>query len=145
MQQIASIQERHGDNPHFEKAKEVARYYLEMIATFDLGDRDERLAYEYRSFVYDTSRDVIATLQPRKIAGLWFYYHGEKVTPHNLYFGTDTRLMHEHGEMCGRCFTHYDNALRPVYLPNGKRFTWYPLANVSCRYKDGVIRDYYRE
>lgn len=146
MRQIARIKERHNDNPHYQRAKEIAMYYLDMIARYDLGDRDEKLGYEYRSFVYDTPREVIATLKPRKLVGLWFDYNGEKVTPCNLYFGIDTRLLWDNGgQTCGKCFTHYDNALHPVYLPNGERFVWYPLANVNCRYKNGTLYDFYRQ
>lgn len=145
MRQLDNIREQYSDSEHYSRALDIAVYYMTRLDGWT-EDMDEKLGYEYRSFVPDTNRAIIKSLEPRKIAGLWFDYNGEKLTPHNLYFGCDTRLIRSDVDgKCGKCFTHYDNALRPVYLPNGERFVWYPLANVNCRYKNGMLYDYYRQ
>lgn len=156
VRQFAYIVDTYGtENEHYPRAKAISKHYLDMIgkhfarlgdATNRLNYREEKLPHEYRSFMPDTSLEKIADLKPRKVKGLFFFdREGNKLTPINFYFGCDTRLWREDGETCGRCFTHYDNALLPVYLPDGARFIWQPLANVSCRYKDGTIYDYHRQ
>lgn len=146
MQQLDRIHENHSTSEHYERATKIAHHYLSQLSHFCDDDNDEKLGYEYRSFMPDTSLAVIATLKPRKLDGLWFEYNGEKLTPSNLYFGCDTRLIRSDVDgKCGKCFTLYDNALRPVYLSNGERFVWYPLANVNCRYKNGRLYGFYRQ
>lgn len=145
MRQLDNIREQYNGSEHYSRALDIAVYYMARLDGY-AEDMEEKLGYEYRSFVPDTDRAIIKSLEPRKIDGLWFDYNGKKLTPHNLYFGCDTRLIHFNGgETCGKCFTHYDNALRPVYLANGERFIWYPLANVNCYYKNGMLYDFHRQ
>lgn len=145
MQQLEAIRAKYTtENGHYKRAEQIATYYTKQIGQ-RMEHPDERLGYEYRTFVPDTSLNVIKSLAPRRLEGLWFDYNGEKLTPRNLYFGCDTRLFRSDGQVCGKCFTHYDNALRPVCLPNGKRFIWYPLANINAYYENGIIHGYHRQ
>lgn len=144
MRQLDNIREQYNGSEHYSRALDIAVYYMARLDGY-AEDAEEKLGYEYRSFVPDTDRSIIKSLAPRKVDGLWFDYNGEKLTPINLYFGCDTRLFRSDGMPCGRCYTHYDNALHPVCLPNGDWFIWYPLANVNAHYKDGQIYDYYRQ
>lgn len=96
--------------------------------------------------VQDLTYEQIAALQPIVAPGLWFWYNGEKRTPLGLYFSSDLREWWndpEHYE--GRLYTAFDNALRPVFNPDGTQFERRGLACVSARYKNGEICDFYKE
>lgn len=94
----------------------------------------------------DLTHEQIAALQPIAAPGLWFWYNGEKRTPLGLYFSSDLRdWWNDPREYGGQLYTHFDNALRPVFNPDGTRFERRGLACVCARYRDGVICDFYKE
>lgn len=96
--------------------------------------------------VQDSTREQIAALRPIAAPGLWFWYNGEKRTPLGLYFSSDLReWWNDPREYDGRLFTHFDNALRPVFNPDGTQFERRGVANVCARYRDGKICDFYKE
>ena len=67
--------------------------------------------------------------------GLYFVYNGEKRTPSNLYFSADLRdWWNDPRHYGGRCFTHYDNALRPVYAMDGKQYEERDIRCISADY-----------
>ena len=108
----------------------------------------DRIVKEYREMetVADLTADEIANLKPIEAPGLFFWYHGEKHTPANLYFSSDLRKWHSNPEEYeGRLYTHFDNALRYVYNPDGSQFERRGMACVCARYKDGVITDFHHE
>lgn len=96
--------------------------------------------------VPDLTPAQISALKPIQAPGLYFNYKGEKRVPCGLYFSSDARLWHNDPEDYeGRLYTHFDNALRPVYGPDGRQFERRGLACVCARYKDGIITDFYHE
>lgn len=96
--------------------------------------------------IEDLTRDQIAQLEPIEAPGLWFDYNGERRTPYGLYFSSDLRAWWNNPEEYeGRLYTHFDNALRPVYGPDGEQFERRGIACVCARYKDGRICDFYKE
>lgn len=93
----------------------------------------------------DLTREEIAKLRPMKAPGLYFLYNGEKRTPYGLYFSSDLReYWNNPEEYAGRLYTHFDNALRPVFNEDGEQYEWPGLACVNAHYKDGMICDYYK-
>lgn len=96
--------------------------------------------------VQDLTHEQIATLKPIKAPGLWFNYNGERRTPNGLYFSSDLREWWDNPEEYdGQLYTYFDNALRPVFNPDGTRFVRRGIASVCARYKNGVICDFYKE
>lgn len=94
----------------------------------------------------DLTFQEIADLRPIKVEGLYFDYHGEKRTPLGLYFSSDLRdWWNNPEEYDGRLYTYFDNALRPVYMPDGKQFEKRGLACVCAVYRNGFITDFYKE
>lgn len=94
----------------------------------------------------DLNYDEIALLEPIKAPGLYFMYNGERRTPSGLYFSSDMRdWWNDPEEYEGRLYTHFDNALRPVFTPDGKQFERRGIACVCASYKNGVIMDFYKE
>ena len=133
-------------------AIKIADFYsFNIVRQFELENEFKTFAHikrshAVRSYMQDTSLDIIRNLKPWKKHGLYAYDdHGNKITPYSLYFGIDTRLFRKDGVACGRCYFHYLNALRPVFLPDGTHYREPQLSNVSCSYKNGVICDFYRE
>lgn len=133
---------------HIELCKKYGNYSFSKNASKEHDPHRIKFAHVIRSYVEDTSREEIAKIEPYYCVGLYFIDDdGNKVTPHSLYFGCDSRLFHEPTDAYtnGKCYCHYDNALHPVMLPNGKRYIRRDWANVTCRYKDGRLYDFYRE
>ena len=133
---------------HIELCKKYGNYSFSKNASKEHDPHRIKFAHAVRSYMEDTSREEIAKIQPYKVEGLYFIDdEGNKVTPHSLYFGCDCRFVHEPTDAYanGKCFCHYDNALHPVMLPNGKRYIRRDWANVSCRYKNGLLYDFYRQ
>jgi hypothetical protein len=97
----------------------------------------------------DTTREQIAHLLPIHVhGGLWFEYNGERRTPHNLYFSSDLREWWDNPEEYGgRLYTHFDNALRPVYAMDGKQYEERDIRCVSARYDADkhLIYGYYKQ
>jgi hypothetical protein len=118
-----------------------------MLYPNDKSDKhyNEKFSHAVRSYMPDTSIDAIHSLEPWEKKGLYVEINGEKITPKYLWFGIDTRLFREDGIACGHCYYHYNNALHPVYLPDGTRYREPQLSNVSADYKDGIVCDFYRE
>lgn len=156
------------ETPWLRVAVKIGNHYMDEIARhIDLCETEEQLrrwsdpaqkekdperirfAYVIRSFMRDTSREEIARISPFMVEGLYFIDDdGNKITPHSLYFGCDARFWRddpEHAQPNGYCYCHYLNALRPVMLPNGKRYIRREWANVNCRYANGLLYDFYRE
>lgn len=93
----------------------------------------------------DLTHEEIERLEPIEAPGLWFDYNGEKRTPLGLYFSSDLRECHnDPEEYAGRLYTHFDNALRPVFGPDGKQYERHGLACVCARYRDGIICEFYK-
>ncbi len=106
-----------------------------------------RLVQEWREM--ETARDLtagqISELEPIEAPGLYFFWNGQKLTPNGLYFSSDLRRWHHRpDEYAGRLYTHFDNALRPVYGQDGEQFERRGLACVCARYRDGKITDFYK-
>lgn len=94
----------------------------------------------------DLTHEQIAELKPIEAPGLYFMYGGEKRTPRRVYFSSDLRdWWNDPREYEGRLFTHFDNALRPVFNPDGTQFERRGLGCVCASYKDGRICDFYKE
>lgn len=94
----------------------------------------------------DSTREEIAKMEPVRIDGLYFNYHGEKMTPSYLWFGIDLHTWLDRKDCNGgECYIHYDNALHPVHLPDGKQLVMPDKRNVSADYKNGVICNFHRE
>lgn len=154
-------------NPWLRIANKISDHYLNMIARhvdmFKPGEEFTfctqymkgtescriKFAHVVRSYMPDTSREEIAKISPFTVEGLYVVLdNGERMTPYSLYFGCDARFWRddpEHAQPNGYCYFHYLNALRPVMLPNGKRFIRREWANVSCRYANGLLYDFHRE
>ena len=152
--QLARMQKIHypGANRWMEKARQIAEFYTDNITRqFELENEFTEYAhikrsYAVRSFMYDTPREVIRSLKPFKKNGLYIVEDdGSKTTPSSIYFGIDTRLFRKDGVACGGAYFHYKCALYPVFLPDGTRYREPRFANVSCRYKNGELYDFYRE
>ena len=108
----------------------------------------KRIVAEYRNMkkMPDLTEEEITALKPVEAPGLYFWYNGEKRTPLGVYFSSDLRKWHSNPEEYeGRLYTHFDNALRCVYGPDGKQFERRGVACVCAKYKDGVITDFYHE
>lgn len=97
----------------------------------------------------DTTSQECASLQPIHIdGGLYFIYNGEKRAPRSVYFSSDLREWWDNPEEYGgRCYTHFDNALRPVYTVDGKQYEEKNLRAVCARYnpETNTINDFYKE
>lgn len=96
----------------------------------------------------DTTHEECANLLPIKVhGGLYFMYNGEKREPTNLYFSSDLREWWDNPEEYGgRLYTHFDNALRPVYNMTGKQHEEREIRSVSARYdaEKHLIYDYHK-
>lgn len=156
MDQLTRMQLVYGGNHHMKTAYKIAEYYcnniteqfrLEGVDVIKTNICHEKRSHAVRSYMPDSSREFIASLQPKKIEGLYaFDDNGNKIVPTRIYFGIDTRLFRpEDGVACGRAYYFYGCALRPVFLPNGKRFRMKNWSNICCRYKNGILSDFYRE
>ena len=134
---------------HIELCKQYGNYSFSKNASKEKDPDCIKFAYVIRSYMQDTSREEIARIAPFMVEGLYFIDDdGNKITPHSLYFGCDARFWRddpEHAQPNGYCYCHYLNALRPVMLPNGKRFIKREWANVNCRYANGLLYGFYRE
>lgn len=134
---------------HIELCKKYGNYSFSSNASKESNPHSIKFAWVVRSFMEDTSREEIARISPFMVEGLYVELdNGERMTPYNLYFGCDARFWRddpEHAQPNGYCYFHYLNALHPVMLPNGKRFIKREWANVSCRYANGLLYDFYRE
>ena len=107
---------------------------------------NEKFSYSVRTYMPDTSLEVIHSLKPWKKEGLYCVMDdGEIVVPTRIYFGIDTRLFRKDGNPCGRAYYHYCCALHPVLLPDGTQYREPNLSNVCCSYKDGLLYNFYRE
>jgi len=86
--------------------------------------------------------ELARSLEPQMVGDLYFTdRQGEQQTPYGLYFA-----MGANGCEPGECFTHYDNALLPVYLSrNGQRLVVPEWAELCARFKGGFVRDFYVE
>lgn len=95
--------------------------------------------------IADLTHEAIARLKPIKAKGLYFLYEGKKMTPRSIYFSSDLRAWWNNPqEYAGRAYVHFDNALRPVCMPDGRQFEVSGLACVAASYRDGVISDFYK-
>lgn len=80
---------------------------------------------------------------PHEMVGdLYFIYNGEQLTPYNLYFLAGFRSETE----AGLATTHYDNALRPVYLSrNGAQLSRPEYAGLSAHFRSGFVTDLHED
>ena len=140
-----------GASRWMKKAYPIAEFYLNNISQqFELERGHEtwehiKRSYAVRSYMPDSSREFIQSLQPWEKKSLYVEINGKKVTPTSLYFGIDTRLFRPDGSRCGGAYYHYGCALHPVFLPNGKRYREPQLSNVCADYKNGIVCNFYRE
>lgn len=76
---------------------------------------------------------------PNEMVGdLYFLYNGQELTPHNLYFLAGFRDPSE----TGLATTHFDNALRPVYLCRNRAQLSRPdYAGLTAYFRSGFITD----
>ena len=98
----------------------------------------------------DTTHEQCANIIPIKIhGGLYFEYNGERRTPNSLYFSSDLREWWDNPEEYGgRCYTHFDNALRPVFCTmNGEQYEEREIRSVCARYdsEKHLIYDFHKE
>ena len=85
--------------------------------------------------------ELAASLGPQVVGDLYFTHNGEQMTPPRLYFAMGTNDCEP-----GECFTHYDNALIPVFLcRNGERLVKPEWAELCATFKGGLIKDFYYE
>jgi len=150
--QLGRLTRYYKNNHLLPLAEKIANHYKEQIkrtikVNGDYADNEERYSYAVRSHEPDTPFQTIKELKEMKVEGLYIVNsNGMKMTPSNLYFGCDTRLWSpSDGKKCGDAYFHFCSALYPVYLPDGKRFHISGLSNVCCRYKNGILYDWYRE
>ncbi len=95
--------------------------------------------------IADLTSEEIAKLKPIKASGLWFDYNGEKRTPRGLYFSSDLREWWDNPEEYGgRLYTHFDNALRPVFGQDGQQFERKDIVCVGATYENGIITNFYK-
>lgn len=146
------MQMEYSGNCHMKKAYKIAEFFCNNITTqFQIERKSirvhEKRSHAVRSFMDDSSLDFIRNLKPIKVDGLYaFDDYGKKITPHTIFFGIDTRLFRPiDGEACGYAYFHYLNALRPVFMPDGRHYREPYFCNVCGKYKDGFISDFYRE
>ena len=83
-----------------------------------------------------------SSIKPHKVGRLYFFDRdGVMRTPNGLYFAWGVN-----GDRPGECFTHYDNALIPVYVfENKERLVKPEWAELCASFKDGIIKDFYLE
>lgn len=97
----------------------------------------------------DTTHEECAEIQPIHVpGGLYFEYNGEKRTPYGVYFSSDLREWWDNPEEYGgRLYTHFDNALRPVFGADGKQFENRAIRSVCARYEAATetIVDFHKE
>lgn len=86
--------------------------------------------------------ELARSLEPQMVGDLYFTdRNGEQRTPYGLYFAWGVN-----GCEAGECFTHYDNALIPVYLcRNGERLVKPEWSELCAHFKGGFVRDFYVE
>lgn len=146
--QYNKMQKDFTNSPHLTLASKILLHYVEAIkyhAEICLLDVNARYNYIVRSYTRDTPSSVVRTLPDKKVEGLYATdENGNKMTPTNLYFGSDTRFWFEKGDKCGGAYYRHCSTLYPVYL-NGKRFRINGLCAVCCHYKNGVLTNWYRE
>ena len=99
--------------------------------------------------LHDTTHSECATIAPIHVpGGLYFNYKGEKKAPKGLYFSSDLReWWNNPEEYGGRLYTHFDNALRPVFGADGKQFERLDIRAVCARYDEATrtIIDFHKE
>lgn len=105
-----------------------------------------RAEYDNERFVNDSTREEIEQQTSIPAVGLYFMYHGDRVTPKRVYFGChfyrdDNKLQHYGGS----AWCHYDNALRAVYMENGEQFRVPQLRDVCASYNGSVLYNFYKE
>lgn len=97
----------------------------------------------------DTTHEECAMLQPIHVpGGLYFIHNGQKKAPRGLYFSSDLReWWNNPEEYGGRLYTHFDNALRPVFGADGKQFEQPGIRAVCARYDEAArtIGGFYKE
>lgn len=102
-------------------------------------------------FVPTTPIEVYEKHEPIHVEGLYYEDDdGNKVTPHTVWFSCDTRNWRQDPTLGpGRAKAMYGGrrgtTLTPVYTPDGKPFRCDDLCNVSARYRNGVLCDFYVE
>lgn len=100
----------------------------------------DKFMEEYRDKVRRKT-ELAHSLEPQMVGDLYFVHNGEQKTPSSLYFAWGVN-----GDEAGACFTHYDNALIPVYLcRNGERLVVPEWAELCATFKGGFVRDFYYE
>lgn len=103
---------------------------------------------KYGHLADTTSAECANTLPIHIHGGLYFLYNGEKRIPRSLYFSSDLReWWDDPEEYGGRCYTHFDNALRPVYMMNGKQYEERELRAVCATYNSDthIINNFHKE
>ena len=97
----------------------------------------------------DTTHEECAALEPIHVpGGLYFEYNGEKRAPRGVYFSSDLREWWDNPEEYGgRLYTHFDNALRPVFDESGRQYENRDIRAVCARYdeKTRTISDFHKE
>ena len=97
----------------------------------------------------DTTHEECAALAPIHVSGgLYFEYNGEKRAPRGVYFSSDLREWWDNPEEYGgRLYTHFDNALRPVFDKSGNQYENREIRCVCARYdeKTQTISGFHKE
>lgn len=92
----------------------------------------------------DLTSEEIKNLKPFEESGLYAIVDGKKVTPTNIFFGSDLHLWDEgrEEETGGQAYYHFYGGLTKVYDKDGNWYRREELVCVSARYKDGVVYDF---
>ena len=80
------------------------------------------------------------TIPNEMVGDLYFLYNGEERTPSNLYFLAGYYNSNE----AGFATTHFDNALRPVFLCRNRQRLWRPeWQGLSADFKNGFVCNFH--
>lgn len=79
--------------------------------------------------------------KPIKMEGIYFIHNEEKRTPASLWF---SNVKSDFAEV-GNCYTMYNNALHPVFTPDGEAFSHKDLVGLSAGYDGKTISNFFVE